>query len=288
MKGIRATAIRMMPLFPEDPRYALESARAYAAERNQDKVHEIIDDLLRRFAHNTDVLLAIGNFWRDTQPLHEAQAEIAKLAAASPPRVRTALADQLIDMGDPDDALALLGSLAPAKVTGANIDSQTHYARALFVSGQTAKAKAKVDSVLAFDGANPEALLLRARLKLQARDYRGAFTDAQLVTNDDDRNEEAALLVAEIYTAQGNPVLAGGAYGTARQQFPDSTVALQAEINWLLSQKRTEEAAQRAAAFYHSHMRNGMAAKIYRDTCAKTHAGACGVGVSNVAKMLGM
>jgi hypothetical protein len=96
------------------------------------------------------------------------------------------------------------------------------------------------------------------------------------------------LLVAQIYTAQGNQVLAGGAYGTARQRFPNSTQALQAEVDWLLSQKRNEEAAQRAASFYHNHLRSGPAARIYRDVCAKTHASACGIGTSNVSKMLGM
>lgn len=288
MRGIRATAIKMMPLYPDDPRYALEAARAYAAAHDQDKVHEIIDGLLQHFAHNPNVLIAIGNFWRDTQPLPQAQAQIAKLAGDSPPRVRAALADQLIGMGDPRDALELLASLAPANVTSGNIDSQTRYARALLATGQIAQAKAKVDAVLAFDRGNPEALLVRARLRLMAKDYRGAFTDAQLVTNDDDSNEEAALLVARIYAAQGNQVLAAGAFGNVRQQFPESTNALQAEIDWLISQKRTDEAAQRAVSFYRTHPRSGPAMQIARTTCAKTRAPACGLEVPSVAKMLAL
>jgi tetratricopeptide (TPR) repeat protein len=288
MRGIRATAIKMMPLFPGDPRYALEAARAYAASGDQGKVHEIIDGLLHQFAHNADVLVAIGDFWRDTLPLPRAQAQIVKLAANAPPRVQSALADQLIGMGDPHDALGLLASLAPANVTSGNIDSQTHYARALLATGQTAQAKAKVDAVLAFDRGNAEALVVRARLKLMAKDYRGAFTDAQLVTNDDDQNEEAALLVAQVYAAQGNQVLAAGAFGNLRQQFPESTNALRAEIDWLISQKRTDEAAQRAVSFSRTHPRSGPATQIARTTCTKTHAPACGFQVPSVAKMLAL
>jgi tetratricopeptide (TPR) repeat protein len=288
IRGIRATAIKMMPLYPDDPRYALEAARAYAAARDQGKVDEIVDGLLRHFAHNPDVLIAIGNFWRDTQPLPQAQAQIARLAAASPPRVRGELADQLIGMGDPHDALALLASLAPANVTSGNIDSQARYARALLATGQTSQAKAKADAVLAFDRGNPEALLVRARLKLMAKDYRGAFTDAQLVTNDDDSNEEAALLVAQIYAAQGNQVLAAGAFGNVRQRFPESTSALQAEIDWLTSQKRTDEAGQRAMSFYRAHPRSGPAMQIARTTCTKTRAPACGLEIPSVAKMLAL
>jgi len=288
MQGIRATAIRMMPLYPNDPRYAIEGARAYAAMGKQDKVHEIIDDLLQRFHDNADVLIAIGDFWRDTQSLDVARAEVLKIAAGATPRVRSALADQLIGMGDPQNAARLLATLAPAQVTSHNIDAQTHYARALLATGQTAQAQGKVDAVLSFDKANPEALLIRARIKLLAKDYRGAFTDAQLVANDDDNNQEAALLVAQIYAAQGNQVLAAGAFGTARQKFPNSSEALKAEVDWLLSQKRTEEAAQRAVSFYRNHQRSGPAAQIVHKVCAQTKAMACGSGAPIVAKMLGM
>ena len=142
--------------------------------------------------------------------------------------------------------------------------------------------------MLEFDKANPEALLVRARIKLLAKDYRGAFTDAQLVANDDDKNEEAALLVAQIYTAQGNQVLAAGAYGTARQKFPDSAEVLKAEVDWLLSQKRIEEAAQHAVSFYHDHPRSGPAAQTVHRVCTQTHAMACGSGKPIVEKMLGM
>jgi tetratricopeptide (TPR) repeat protein len=288
LQGIRATAIRMMPLFPDDPRYALEAARAYVAKGQQDKAKAIIDDLLRRFHNNADLLIAIGNFWRDTQSIEVARSELLRIATGAPPRVRSALADQLIDMGDPQHALKLLASLAPAEISGRNVDAQTHYARALLATGQVAQAQAKVAAVLDFDQSNPEALLIRSRIKLLAKDYRGAFTDAQLVTNDDDSNEEGALLVAQIYAAQGNQVLAAGAFGNARQKFPDSTDALKAEVDWLLSQKRNEEAAQRAVAFYHIHPRSGPAKTIYDDTCRKTRAMACGVGKPIVAKMLGL
>ncbi len=288
MQGIRATAIEMMPLYPDDPRYAIEAARAYAATGKQDKVRTIIDDLLNRFRNNPDVLLAIGDFWRDTQSLDVARAEVLKIATGAPPKVRSALADQLIDMGDPQNALQLLASLAPNDITSRNIDAQTHYARALLATGQTAQAQAKVDAVLAFDHDNPEGLLVRSRIKLQAKDYRGAFTDAQLVANDDDNNEEAALLVAQIYAAQGNQVLAAGAFGTARQKFPDSTDALKAEIDWLMSQNRTEEAAQRAVSFYSSHPHSGPAKVTFDAVCRKTRAMACGTAKPTVAKMLAL
>jgi len=191
-------------------------------------------------------------------------------------------------MGASQDAVQLLAPLAPSEVTSANVDKQTRYARALLAAGQIAQARAKVDAVLAFDKGSPEALLVSARLKLLAKDYRGAFTDAQLVTNDDENNEEATLLVAQIYAAQGNQVLAAGAFGTARQQFPNSTEILKAETDWLMRQNRKDEAAQRAASFYRTHQRSGPARAIYRDICARTRSPACGSGTLSVARMLAL
>ena len=288
LRGIRATAIRLMPLFPGDPRYAIESARAYVAEGKRDKSRAIIDDLLHRFANDADVLIAVGSFWHETESPDVARAQIARLAAGSSPRVRSALADQLIDLGDPRDALELLGSMAPAQITSANIDSQTHYARALLATGQPARAQAKVAAVLAFDHAHPEALLIRARLKLLAKDYRGALTDAQLVARDDETNEEATLLIPQIYAAQGNQLLAGSAFGTARQQFPNSTDVLKAETDWLISQNRGQEAAQRATSFFGTHRRSGPAMQILHDVCKRTKAAACGPQVPSVARMLAL
>jgi len=288
VRGIRATSIRLMPLFPDDPRYAIESARAYVADGKSDKARAIIDDLVRRFSRNAGVLIAIGSFWHDTEPLTVARAKIAKLAAGSPPRVRSALADQLINLGDPHGAVQLLGSMVPDTITSANIDSQTRFARALLAAGQLDQARAKTAAVLAFDHANPEALLIRARLNLLAKDYRDAVTDAQLVAADDDKNEEAALLIAQIYAAQGNQLLAASAFGSARLQFPNSPDVLKAQTDWLISQNRGQEAAQQATSFFGTHRRSGPAAQILRDICKRTRAPACGTQATSVERMLAL
>ncbi len=275
LEGIRNTAIRLMPLYPDDPRYALESARAYAARGRPDRARAITGDLVRRYAGNADVLIAVADLWREVGSAEQGRAELLDIAARSSPRIRAVLADKLTDMGDPQAAAQMLAPLAPADVTSDNVDAQARYARALFAAGRSGPARAKVDAVLAFDRSNAVALLISARLKFQARDYRGAVTDAQLVSSDDDQNAEAALLIPRIYAAQGNQILAAGAFGSARRNFPDSAVISRAEIDWLLAQGRNEEAAQRAAAFFHTHPRSGPASQTYRYVCVHTRAETC-------------
>jgi len=273
--GIRTTAVRLMPLFPDDPRYAMESVRAYHARGQEDNVRIVLDRLQKSYGGNPSLMGAIASYWRSTAPPAVARAEIVKLADAAPPRVKFTLADMLVDMGAPKEATALLAPLAPATVTTENIDGQTHYARALFAAGQTAQAKAKVDAVLAFDSGNPDGLLLRARLALARKDYYSAVTDAQVVANDDDTNEDAALMVGSIYAAQGNILLAEKAYAEARSKFPDSTRALLEQAKWLIAQKRQDVATRNATSFARAHANRADAWRALRDICSASDDAAC-------------
>ena len=273
--GIQATAIRLMPLFPDDPRFAMESLRAYHARGQEDNVQIVIDRLRQRYAGNPAVMGAIAQFWRSTAPPAVAREEIAKLADTAPPRVKFTLADMLVEMGDAPKAIALLAPLAPSKVTTANIDGQTHYARALLAGGKTAEAQAKVDSVLAFDSGNPDGLLLRARLAFARKDYASAVTDAQVVANDDVDNEDAALLVGQIYAAQGNSLLADKAYAEARSKFPASTRALQEQAKWLIAQNKQDVAVRNATSFAHAYANVAEAWQAMRDICSAAGNAAC-------------
>ncbi|WP_420140246.1 tetratricopeptide repeat protein [Sphingomonas sp.] len=280
--GIRATAIRLMPLFPDDPRYAMEAARAYQARGDTKRAQEIIARVRTKHGGSPSVMTAIAEFWRNNAPPALAAGEIAKVAEASRPAVRVAMARTILGMGDPAATLRVLEPLTRTPIAPTNIEAHTLSARALLAAGRPDAAQAKVDEVLAFDGSNPEALIVRARLRLNRKLYREAANDAQVVMADDETNSEATLLLAEIRSREGNQVLAANVYGTARQKFPDDVGVARAEIAWLLGQKRGEEAAQRAASFLQAH-RNASARQLFSETCAQTKAAACRAGAQAIA-----
>jgi hypothetical protein len=273
--GVRRTAIRMMAFFPDDPRYALESVRAYHAMGRDDDARRILDDLTTRFASSISVMIAVAGLRLDIEPRATALDAIVATAGRSPRRVRAALADFLTDLREPARAAALLAPIAPAAVTVATIDLQAAYARALFALGRTGEVQRRIDAILAFDAVNPTALLLRAHLAYARGDYLKAATDAGVVASDDDTNEEAALLVAKIYAAQGNLVLASKAYADAHDGFPDSATVVRTQTQWLLSQKRGREATAIAASFAHTHRGQVAAWQLYRDICAAADNAAC-------------
>jgi tetratricopeptide (TPR) repeat protein len=274
-EGIRRTAIRLMAMFPNDPRYALESVRAYHGMNRDDQARGILGTVTNRYSASVPVMMAVAGLWRDIETPAVAAGRIAADAARSPPRVRAALADLLITMGEPARAVALLSPVAAAPVTVANIDMQTIYARALYALGRTDEVHRKVDALLGFDRANPVALLLRARFALARGDFQNAATDAAVVASDDDQNQEAAMLLATIYVAQGNALLAAKAFGEARSKFPDSARVMRAQTQWLLDAKRPDEAVDIASAYAHAHRQRVDGWQVYRDVCISARNAMC-------------
>jgi tetratricopeptide (TPR) repeat protein len=273
--GIRATAIRLMPLLPDDPRFAMEAARAYKANGDSERVREIIDQLKTRFAKNPAVMVAVADFWRNSLPADAASAQIAEAAKAASLPVKVALARSLVGMGQAATAIEVLQPIIGSEITARTVEAHALFARALLTAGRTADADMRVAEVLAFDEGQPEALIVNARRLLQQRRFREAANIVQRVISDDETNEEAALLLANVYVTQGNDLLAVGAFGSARQNFPDSLALLRAEIDWLRREGRVEEAAQRATSYLTRNRGNVVAKRLRADLCRGSTSPTC-------------
>jgi tetratricopeptide (TPR) repeat protein len=274
-EGVRDTAIRLMPLEPRDPRYALEAARAYYARGQTDRAEEVVAGLRSRFAASGGVMTSVAALWRSVLPADEAATRIVRAGQQSPPSVKVALGRVLVSMARYDQAIALIRPLAVGEISTRTVDVHGLLARALATAGRIDDADAQIAQVLAFDEGQPEALIVRARRRLNQQRYRDALNDAQRVLSDDETNEEASLLVAQILAGQGSDLLAAGAFGNARQAFPDSVDILRAEIAWLRKQKRYDEAAQRAAGFLASHAGNAEAQQLRAELCRVSDDPSC-------------
>jgi tetratricopeptide (TPR) repeat protein len=273
--GVRETAIRLMPLMPDDPRYAMEAARAFKAKGDVTRAGEIVDQLKSRFAKSPGVMVAIADFWRNTLPATAASAQIAEAAKTAPLPVKVALARSLIGMGQAATAVEVLQPVTRGEITARTVEAHALFARALLAAGRPADADMRVAAVLAFDEGQPEALIVSTRRLLDQRRFREAANTVQRVISDDETNEEAALLLADVYVAQGNDLLAGGAFGSARQNFPDSIALLRSEVRWLRQEGRVEEAAQRATSFLTRNRGNVVAKQIRADLCRGSTSPTC-------------
>ena len=209
----------------------------------------------------------MADYWRATLPPAAAEDAILRTAGTASLVAKIVLADRLVEMGAPDAALALLGRAAAGPVRAYNVEAAAGYARALVAVGRTGEALALVNRVLAFDPGNVGALLVRARLLIARRQWPAAEADAQRAASSDPTGQPAALLVAEVYAAEGSPVLARQAYGEAVQAFPDSFAVLKEYSDWLLATNRPGDALFQLAAFARDHASYAPAWRQYARAC---------------------
>ncbi|WP_303546648.1 tetratricopeptide repeat protein [Sphingomonas natans] len=266
VEGVRSISIRLAKLKPVDPRYQLESLRAFQAKGAVADRERVTAYLVKRYANNPSVLGAVADFWLGALPLDEATQRIAQAAAAGNGLTKAALVGRLIRSGALDEAATLLGPVATQPVTDANVDLHAMYSNLLMAQGKVAAARDQARMTLAFDSGNDVALLTRARAHVARKEYDEAITDAQSVIADDPANESAAVLIADIYAAQGNDMLAASAYADAQSAAPRSIGPVRARTAWLIRRGRAAEAAQVAGLFARQVNRDD-AWRLYETMC---------------------
>jgi tetratricopeptide (TPR) repeat protein len=265
VQGVRSIAVRLATLKPNDPRYQLESLRAYQARGDTANRERVTAYILGRYKNNPSVLGATADFWIAALPQDEATRRIAEVAAASNGMTKAALAGRLIRIGRLDRASRLLVPVAGQPVSGTTVDLHAMFSALLMAQGKVTDARKEAEKVLGFDSGNDVALLTRARAHVAAKEYDKALTDAQSIVADDE-NEAAALLIADIYAKQGNDLLAASAFADAQSGSPRSIGVARARTAWLLGRQRAFEAAQ-VAGLFARQVNTTAAWSLYADTC---------------------
>jgi tetratricopeptide (TPR) repeat protein len=265
LDGVRSISIRLATLRPDDPRYQLESLRAYNAKGDVANRERVTTAILGRYRNNPSVLGAVADFWMAALPKDEAIHRIVQLATGSNDGTKAALTGRLVRLGATSEASALLAPFAAQPVDGKNVDIHAMLAALLMSQGKLEAARQQAAVTLAFDGGNDVALLVRARTHLALKEYDKALTDAQTIVSNDS-NEAAALLIAEIYAKQGNDALAASAYADAQSGSPRSINVAKARTAWLVSRNRADEAAQ-VAGLFARQVKNDEGWSLYAQMC---------------------
>lgn len=276
LAGVRATALELHRLQPDDPAYALESARALHAQGRDREADAVLAGLRKGHPGSVAIARAIMDYRRSTMSPVAARDAVAALAVGASPAIIVVVANTLTDMGAPARALALAAPLAAGAPTGRSLDAGTAAARAEAALGRPGAAAKRLDAILRFDSANVPALIERARLRLASRDFAGALADAQLAQSGDDGSQAAALLVARAYAGARQGVLAQQAYAQALQGFPDSFPVLAEYLDWLAATGHAADGLTPAASFARRHRGNAAAVGRYEGLCRLTGA-SCGL-----------
>ena len=229
----------------------LQRLRIYAAESDTEKMQEVLQDLISMEKENLEYRTAaasvhLRNGDRESaglvlrQALKELPSSIdAKLLYAgfvaetdraraieqleafveeSPaePTLKMTLAAALRSQGDIDSAAATYRQVVEQNLSyESEVAASNELARIALETDQTPRAMEYIDSVLATDERNPDALLLRAHVRVGEGALDSALADVRSVLGSDARNDQALDMLGRVYLLQGTEALAEDSFRAA-------------------------------------------------------------------------
>lgn len=271
-EGLQRTYARLAQAKPDDAEMLIDYARElYRGDRGAEAL-AVIERLQQSQGANPAVAERIVDIWLQPGMQPVGSSDVRRLAAGAAPAMRAALARYAIESGRPGEALPLLAPLTEGKVS-----PQSAYAAALLADaqhrlGRSNEALGLSERVLEIEKTSPRALLVRAAILIDRKEYRRALADARVVMRDNPRMPEGALTAATAYAGLGERNLEGVTYRRAYSDFPSNPDVIRAYVAYLA---KHEGAAAALAVATESAARNPGSAEAQRlrsDLCRRNSA----------------
>lgn len=188
-------------MWRQSPSDALLAERV-VGEALQAKNHALANRVAERVMADAKTLEEVAGVlttWAEHAP--RGQVLSATDRASLPEHSKIALAHYFNRIGEPDQALSLLGS-GPRPASGrSNVDFNAAFAESLFLNGQSQPALQILNRILDAEPDHAAALSARARLLSRNGAHRAATADAQRLVTSYDTVADYRVLLAQIYRA---------------------------------------------------------------------------------------
>lgn len=262
MEAVAAQLYRMVALFPEDRELAPALLELLVRNGEIDGAEAFLRDRTAPPDVDIEGNLALIQFLRTHRGPDAGLRQIEAAEAAAGPTPAGAVYRGLRTLFEFDDAQNAAGTgtatdtaaqTARADVLRAAITDlpapdafrpflQTGLARMQLALGQTAEARATVDSVIAADRTFADALRLRAAMALDDNRPSDAINDLRAALDQNSRDVEALLLLAQAHEADGAADLAGERLAEANAASGNAADVALRYAGFLVAQGRTRPA----------------------------------------------
>lgn len=234
----------------------------------------LLDKLQRAQSDNPTIQERIAGIWLDTGILSARVHSFVLDTIRVAPGLRLPAARFAILRGDPRLAIEILGPALPA------VSAQTAERIALFALAESAlglRAAAEIDAerVLAFDKTSPTAMLVKAQSALVDGRSNDSLRDARLLVQENPEMASARLLLARVFTARNEKLLARAALADAATDLPDNTDIMRNQAALFVTLGMSPDALRIASSFTRRNP-DSIRGWIFRqDLCAAQRDGDC-------------
>lgn len=205
---------RMYAIFPDNPDVLTALTAWYLSNRDLDGAEAFLRQAAGAPTENLDRHAALVQFLQTLRSPEAARSELVALIAANQGNPNADLYGALLasldfDAGQQTQAIDALQAIVKA----AQPSDQTRkikviLARMLDTTGNAVGARAAIEEVLAEDASNVDALKIRAAWNIQADKPGDAIVDLRTALDQNPRDVQILLLMAEAHQRDGSPDLA--------------------------------------------------------------------------------
>lgn len=201
--------------FPEEEQLQYQLARFYAAEGRIDDAEKVMRGVVALDPEDVEARLGFTQFLGQMRSPEAAEQALEAFVAEDPdqPQLRLALGQLYEALGKPDAALSAYQELAkrdPKSKPG--LSARVRVAALGLAKGELEQGRTLINGVLADEPNNADALLIRAGLRVNDKQYDDAIADVRTVLRQEPENARAMLLMARTHSLMGDKVLAKDAY----------------------------------------------------------------------------
>ncbi len=271
------TFARLFMIYPDNFDIRLEYVRLLYERGLPDRALEMLARLVRQRPDDVNLQQAIVDLWTGIGAAGIDIERVRRFVLARGDRtMKVTLGRLLIDQRRFADAEAVLRPFVDqGDVTAQRVEADVLYAGALAGLGRGAAGQALIDKVLAFDAANPRALLMQVQVATATGDLARALRDAQTLTTDNPRLTEGRIALAEVFVRRKETVLADSAYASAMKELADDPAMLGAYVDYLRRTNRMAMALDTTRRFTRANPRSREGWTQSAELCLEARDGAC-------------
>ena len=210
--------LKLIEYYPDEMGVRKELAQFYLAQDRTDDAEKVMRSAADRKTDDVDAKLELIRFLSSTKGSAVARSELEAYAAKLPKnfKLQFALVSFYESQKDMNAAEAKLKAIVDSeKDSKDGLTAKGMLAGLVLARGEKAAAEKLVGEILSVDTRNENALVIKASMKLDAKQYDEAIADLRTVLRDVPNSSRALFLLARAHDASGSPELADESYQKA-------------------------------------------------------------------------
>jgi len=198
-KKVEAEALyqALIQKHPENESLYYNLAKLHITDKKIDQAERILKTLVNQLPEKDQPKFVLIDFLTRQRGVEQTEKELNLLISENPDNFGFRFAKLSLYKDQPEKVQQLLEQIVEDDKLGiAGLDARNKLARLLQSKGEIEQARKLVDEVIELDSKNTAALLFRAGLLMQEKDFDGALADARSVLREAPESEKALMVLA--------------------------------------------------------------------------------------------